>query len=50
MEHKFYVEIYRDGRQVHVWSAVKGKVERVRREGSVRMEGPESGASERFKR
>lgn len=32
------------------WSAVEGKVERLGREGSVRMEGPESGASERFKR
>lgn len=29
---------------------MEGKVERLRREGSVRMEGPESGASERFKR
>lgn len=32
------------------WSAAEGKVERLRREGSVRMEGPELGASERFKR
>lgn len=28
----------------------EGKVERLEREGSVRMEGPESGVSERFKR
>lgn len=34
-----------------VWSGgEEGKVERLGREGSVRMEGPESGASERFKR
>lgn len=38
------------------WSGVEwrrgeeGKVERLGREGSVRMEGPESGVSERFKR
>lgn len=28
----------------------EGKVERLEGEGSVRMEGPESGVSERFKR
>lgn len=34
-----------------VWSGgEEGKVERLGRKGSVRMEGPESGASERFKR
>ena len=33
------------------WSeGEEGKVERLGREGSVRMEGPESGVSERFKR
>lgn len=34
-----------------VWSGgEEGKVERLGREGSVRMKGPKSGASERFKR
>lgn len=44
------IEIGDEFRRGVEWSGVEGKVERLGREGSVRMEGPESGVSERFKR